>query len=440
MADVGKQRVALPYINKLTFKVEIGASSDDTESHPSPGRLKYKESQVTVTGPSPRKQTHRKSKKNLGPVPLSDLLESRVSVDTEDEWIVESPRKIQFEKTMVGMKTNLYEPLQHFYEETVDIPEKKLTQVRSKSNALVGYLMPRLTKLANQAGMKITGHYFGGSTFDDTAVVLPYEIDIFILIDKGKTTLDSMEGGYRVIPLRRFQEKAGHPPDPYRYGRSDSGLYLSSLRIARVTHELVDRALRLNSSTTLEEFSCDGGRHQISITMKRFTFNIIPAIYLSNEEAYLVSQPYAYDSRPWHELAWRVSYVEKERKMMDIMDKADRGARRKAYKILKAFVRVEHTLDGLTSYHIKTVLLHTFDSNVDSTPRWQRDPVETAFLELLRRLRHYLSMRILPHFFIDSYNLFHKMAKRRLASLHTRVGYLVDNESEIIRILRKRSE
>jgi len=75
--------------------------------------------------------------------------------------------------------------------------------------------------------------------------------------------------------------------------------------------------------------------------------NLIAACAVSSGPAdvtYVVARPYSYDLDPASDFLWRLSTVERESRILEQMDRSDRGARRKAYRVLKALVRVEPTL------------------------------------------------------------------------------------------------
>ncbi len=355
-----------------------------------------------------------------------------------EHWLVESPRRVQFERTMDVQPTKLSTSLETFYEEIVQIPEKYLTAAQRKAEDFVNYLVPRVTKLGVYHGLKIIGRKFGGSTFDSTQVVLPHEVDVFILFDRLKCRVEDLDPGYQVMPLKRYRpEKDRDGPDQFRFGRSEDGLYLSSMFVAKVFYDVVTRALKMHSHAKVEEFVVGDGSPQIIVRLKKYVFNIIPATKV--DDSYLVTRPYTYDENPSSDMFWRLSFVDRERKLLDFMDLADRGVRRKAFLTLKTLVKVEHTLQGLSSYHIKTVLLHTFDSAVDNTPRWQRDTFEMAFVGLMRELLARLRARRLPHFYLSSWNLFENVGPRRLSALEGRVAFLLESRAELMRVLRKHS-
>jgi len=122
------------------------------------------------------------------------------------------------------------------------------------------------------------------------------------------------------------------------------------------------------------------------------------------------------------------------------MDRSDRGVWRKAYRVLKALVKVEPPLSGLSSYLVRTAVLHTFDSVVDLTPRWQRHTVVTAFKHLLSELATHLHRGHLAHFFCRHYDLLEAVPARAVARWRDRLYCLASNPAELERVLRRRTQ
>jgi len=170
--------------------------------------------------------------------------------------------------------------------------------------------------------------------------------------------------------------------------------------------------------------------------------NLIPACAVSNrpgDVTYVVARPYTYDIDASSDFLWRLSTVERESRILDQMDRSDRGVRRKAYRVLKALVRVEPPLAGLSSYLVRTAVLHAFDSMVDLTPRWQRHTVAAAFGDLLGELATRLATGHLPHFFYRRYDLLEAVSPRVVARWSDRLRCLASNPAEVERVLRRRA-
>jgi len=170
--------------------------------------------------------------------------------------------------------------------------------------------------------------------------------------------------------------------------------------------------------------------------------NLIASCAVSSrpgDVTYVVARPYTYDLDASSDVLWRLSTIERESRILDQMDRSDRGARRKAYRVLKALVKVEPALAGLSSYHVRTAVLHAFDSVVDLTPRWQRHSVVTAFRDMLAELAGRLTDGHLPHFFFRHYDLLEGVPPRNVIRWRDRLCCLVSNPAEVERVLRRRA-
>ena len=355
-----------------------------------------------------------------------------------DHWLIESPRRVLRQKTIIPEKTLLASHLESFYEEVVFISTSRIEKIKSRCQEIREYIFPRVKKFGNQNGMSLQKMIYTGSITDNTMVVKATEVDMFLIFDCNNAKVESGESGYYQVPLKRYKEDQEDIPDQFRFGRSENGRYLSSLKVSRNVYDLVQRALKMNNKLTLLPFALEEGIAPIRVQNKRLIVNIIPAFQPEKGNAYIHCRPYIFDSHLDSDEHWRVSFVEREKEICDMMDLADRGARTKAYKILKGLVKSEPGLRGLSSYHLKTILLHNFDSDVDNTPRWQREQLELCFRGLLLQLERHLSSGSLSHFFIRGFDLFRYFPPRLLSSLRGRVGYMISHESDVLRMLKKR--
>jgi len=88
----------------------------------------------------------------------------------------------------------------------------------------------------------------------------------------------------------------------------------------------------------------------------------------------------------------------------------------------------------------RTAVLHSFDSAVDLTPRWQRHSVVAAFAVLLGELASRLDSGHLPHFFFRRYDLLETVPRRTVARWRNRLRYLASNPREVERVFRRRAD
>ena len=369
----------------------------------------------------------------------------------ENNWLVDTPRVILSEKTMMDFTSPLQKELEGFYEEVAYVPEEEYDNAVSATRSLVRYLTRKFNKLGDfknglseyKNGLKILPAVFAGSTFDKTQSMNITDVDIllcFELYDKAK--VETLQPGYQIINLPRHKEKegGGGPPDVCMFGRSEDGQYLSTRTVSWLFYSMIERLVAPRKDTILQPYTINEGKSHIIVTVnEKYNIHILPAAWDKRVEAHLVMRPYIYDDNPFSDMMWRYSYTQDEHLLFKTMASADRGCRLKVYQILKALIRVEHTLEGLTGYQVKTVLLHMFDADVDNTPRWQRGNMEACFMNVLRELKHYFVRRNLPHFFVKGQNLLENMPDRTWNNLKSRISFLVGNPRECVRILKKRS-
>ena len=353
------------------------------------------------------------------------------------QWLVESPRRIQFEKTTLGQPTELACVLNRFFDKVVDVPSKKVEAVAQRTRTLVEYMFPRIKKFGNQIGLKFVEAVNTGSTFDGSHVICADDADVLLVFNRQRVAVEPLQGGYRAIPLRRFRLGKRSSRDKWRYGRSEDGAFLSPLVVARSVHTVVERALMLLPTAVVHPPK--NGVIAVVIN-ERYRVNLIPATYDENEDVLLVTRPYTYDENPDSDMLWRLSHHAQDAALTKRIQEADRGVRRKAYRCLKALVRVEHTLLGFSTYHIKTALFYSFDAVVDTRPRWQRDTIDSCFISIISQLHELLSRKHMPNFFDRDHDLLDNMAPQQLQRLRTRIGFLVANHREVMRVLRKRTE
>ena len=100
---------------------------------------------------------------------------------------------------------------------------------------------------------------------------------------------------------------------------------------------------------------------------------------------------------------------------------------------------MEQPLSGLSSYLVRTAVLHAFDSAIDLTPRWQRHSVVAAFADLVDELAARLAAGNLPHFFFRRHNLLDDVPRRNVVRWRDRLRCLSSNRNEVDRVLRRRA-
>lgn len=383
-----------------------------------------------------KKKVRLKLPKELTPLP------SHLKLNPfENNWLVDTPRVILSEKTMADLKSPLQTELEGFHQDVANVADAEYDIAQKEARLLMHFITRRTARMEFTNGLKIEKHIFAGSTFERTQSMYIKDIDVFLVFTlHPSANSEFLKPGYQLIKLPKLKEKDRGTPDPWAFGRSEDETYLSCRMIAWLFHGIIGAAIKSKPSASLQPFTIEEGKSQIIVTVNgMYNIHIIPAAWDENLEAHLVTRPYFNDDNPFSDMTWRYDFSQSEKSMFEAMAFADRGSRVKVYQILRALIRLEHTLEGLEDEHIKMIILYLFDTDVDNTPRWQRGSLENCFKSVLKELKGHLMRRNLPHFFVKGRNLLDNMPDRTWNNLKNRVSFLVSNDKECVRILKKRT-
>lgn len=336
------------------------------------------------------------------------------------------------------------EQLEAYYHEVAEVAEEKVDSAQKRAKKLMEVLVPRMRNNKYDLTLSRDGVIYSGSTYDDTQVLSVDEVDILLPFDKLKCQVELLEPGYICVVIPRMKKQLPDQPDRYRFGRSkDNRMYLSPIVVCKTFHKMLEHALKypieIPNITLMPLFQSETDGPQISLMLKgRLQLNIIPTILQDGDKPDVITRAYLYDENPRSDMLWRYLHREKELKIMNTINTADKGLRKRAFKILKTIFLREKTLQGLSTYHLKTILYNSFESTVDSSPRWQRDDLETCFVCLLNHLAHYLAAKKMPDFFVEGFNLLDHMPTKIYSPLASRIRMVVSNPLEVARLLRRR--
>ncbi|CAH1797558.1 unnamed protein product [Owenia fusiformis] len=375
-------------------------------------------------------------------------------------FIKESKNPIKFERiyneaTYYPEPTILRDALETFYEDVVHIDPDLVKKTRRICKHFMFFMFNRIKR--NRHNVYFDEPIFTGSIFNELQCTSLEKAVVMLPIRIEKLKVQRTEPGYVVAPLRihrsQLEDEQGLP-NTWKRTRSEDGLYISPLAVLRVVHEIFTRFVTVPDNmgiSNVELMPLEETPGRVVVVLNGAIYvNIIPAIYPNKDiekesnskrdttELFFVTRPYDFDENAQSDMLWRICYFPKEKHMHQMIDVTDRGMRRKALQIMKAFLKQDNTLVILNSYHLRTVLYHIFDEVVDSSPRWQRDPLESCFQTFLQKLAFYVQSKNLPNFFQNSFNLLSNIPPRNLAALQGRLTYLMQNQADVLRLLRKR--
>lgn len=123
------------------------------------------------------------------------------------------------------------------------------------------------------------------------------------------------------------------------------------------------------------------------------------------------------------ELDWRISFSRAE----ELMFQAITSKQRKTYIIFKGLLKnapeVEEGKEKLSTYHAKTVFLWSIERNTQEV--WTSSNLPKLVEILLRELLQALTSKILPHYFISSFNLLEAFSPELILKAITTVCMLL---------------
>ncbi|XP_052084238.1 uncharacterized protein LOC127721516 isoform X2 [Mytilus californianus] len=272
----------------------------------------------------------------------------------------------------------------------------------------------------------------------------------------GKMEGRQLEAGYAVFPMPK--EKTELSVKVYNLElRSEDRLHLcprkTVMSVFKVFSWAIQKLNRHYTSMTFEtsatgrnsammdldlklEFR-DDVPHLLLILPEGQLVEIIPAIAVTKRGPFYITRPFENDINPNSDMRWRINYSMNEEAIMRAIATGDKLHRLNAAKLLAYICRKEWQLRYITSYHIKTVLLHESDFEIDSTPRWQRFSMDDCLKTLIRRLQDYVRRRELPHFFDEDINLFEHIPLRAFTFMRNALDRLLREDEELARVVQR---
>ena len=128
---------------------------------------------------------------------------------------------------------------------------------------------------------------------------------------------------------------------------------------------------------------------------------------------------------------WRFSFSAAEKKLFLLEGHGEASpCRKQVLRILKA-LREELHLHPLTSYHLKTILLHECEAYPHPN-QWRYDSLSGRFLSFLQRLEDCLRQFNCPHYFMTHLNLFEFFGRQRCDELAKKVKEIILHPEEVL--------
>ena len=152
---------------------------------------------------------------------------------------------------------------------------------------------------------------------------------------------------------------------------------------------------------------------------------------ISKEGCHVIPKPSSSNGSRDENLEWRYSFSNAESYLMKLLTQNQK----RAYFLFKAiFYKYIKPINGLSpsgerkeiffSYLVKTTMFHVCEERSIDDPLWGERNILNCVAFLLQKLEHFLSMKHLPHFFINETNLILDIAHYSAESLPVAISKL----------------
>ena len=136
---------------------------------------------------------------------------------------------------------------------------------------------------------------------------------------------------------------------------------------------------------------------------------------------------------PQRDIAWRYSFNNGEKiLLLDSEPAIVNNCRRPVLRILKS-LRVDYKWPEIRSYHLKTLMLHEFESHHPSN--WTSENIVLCLQRALQRLKVFLQNRKCPHYFLPGINLFERLSSQSCARIIQDIDKFLRNTKEVLETL-----
>ncbi|XP_077988394.1 cyclic GMP-AMP synthase-like [Glandiceps talaboti] len=345
--------------------------------------------------------------------------------DSEDEGFLADFKHSEFLRTK----------LDECYDRKVNIPDNELQEFNQTFQDIFNSLLPKIQR--NTSRTRCLDPIYVGSSVDGLMVkpCIHYDVHIPICV-VGRMNVEYAGPG--LVKLRIPPVPSGKAKEDKWQGWRSPDNYLSPILANQMMYKFVLQWMSMRDlpDVTVDDYE-PGGIVRICVGTD-ITIDITPMIDLKRkEDPYpYTAKPFRYEREPESEYHWRISCFEREKQLLQTINRADGGYRFKAVKILKALRHDDEALRHLTTYHMKTMLLHLCDGQIDMF-KWQKQNTDCCFLLLLEKLLEAVQNRHLCHFVLEDVDLFDNIPEETMTTICNRLKILCSREKELGRLLDK---
>ena len=278
-------------------------------------------------------------------------------------------------------------------------PERAMQEAKPNLTEYVDYLFISETNPHMVCGKRTE---YTGSAFEGVKVSNDLEFDIMMIY---QLKWDYYRAEKRSTPGYHYVKSMGDGLVPIQ---SNLAVFFSVLQQRINDHPNMSPLVKLRHHGPAVQMDVYRDAEKKRQNAKWYSVDIVLACEVKlaseNKRCIFVAKPLKSDSD-----AWRISYSLEEKDLFRNMDH-DNGCRKQVLRILKAWCYIKTVMNPLTSYHLKTVLLHEVKAETD----WSQHNLCLRVNGCLRRLFIALQKEILSHYFIPQLNLLYRLQSNKI--------------------------
>ncbi|XP_033108690.1 cyclic GMP-AMP synthase-like isoform X2 [Anneissia japonica] len=296
--------------------------------------------------------------------------------------------------------------LRQYRKDYVEIPQSEQTRARE----IVEEIKREFQQHNSGSPYNFGQIFHQGSSYEGLKVIKADEFDLLVPLNLNnrdwKITTSSQRGtsGYYMITKQHgssvatfdnFTEQGGLIPARVRQNMQSV--------VQKAVNSMGGRHFSINLRPTGPAITL----HVIYDYSKELSIDIVPCLQVNGRSFVAKSPPNSLRNTTSnvYDRMWRESFSDQEKEIINGMDGMNE-CRRDCLKILKTIQKRRgiSQIGMLSSYHLKTCLLHLNNDQPDLT--WNQEDLADRFEDLLNTLMKFLENRNMPNFFCRSVNLF----------------------------------
>ena len=339
---------------------------------------------------------------------------------------------------LFGNNHELKDKLERYYQSHVKIKPSDMNKAQGVADEVIEGVQRHLQ--STYLSLAIGGLQQVGSTTEDLKVVAPDEFDFMVPIGLDVNAWKLEDAAHRApgFWLLRKAKWSLSSLDNFM-----AGDYLSPAKIRSSFQGTLMRFVSNYTGRYRIRVSTHGPSVTLTVTYDHYrtlSIDIVPTLSLvktflwvfTTQNVKIVGKPHPLSLRGYsaYDTLWRHSFSIEEGKQLRRFS-TNRACHTKCLKILKAIRLDNAQLSMLSSYHLKTLLLHQMRF-YSAENHWSHGALEDRFVGMVKALRSYVKDRRLPHFFTPEVNL--------LAHLQSNLNEqdaLFNLENYLNRVIRK---